>query len=94
VRELDAGAYDVMVVAGGQGPMFTYKEAADLHRKFVEFYETGKVTAALCHGPAILAFATLADGEPLVKGKTVTGFPNVATWSPASRTSPAGRSPR
>jgi putative intracellular protease/amidase len=77
VRELDVDAYDVMVVAGGQGPMFTFKDATDLHRRFVEFYETGKVTAALCHGTAILAFTTLAGGEPLVKGKTVTGFPNV-----------------
>jgi putative intracellular protease/amidase len=77
VREVDVAAYDVLVVAGGQGPMFTFKEAADLQRKFVEFYETGKVTAALCHGAAVLAFATLSDGRPLVKGKTVTGFPNV-----------------
>ena len=38
---------------------------------------TGKVTSALCHGSAILAFATLSNGDPLVKGKTVTGFPNV-----------------
>jgi putative intracellular protease/amidase len=77
IRELDIDAYDVLVVAGGQGPMFTFKEATDLHKKFVEFYETGKVTSALCHGTAILAFAKLSNGEPLVKGKTVTGFPNV-----------------
>jgi putative intracellular protease/amidase len=77
VDDLDVDAYDVLVVAGGQGPMFTFKAATNLQRKFVEFYETGKVTAALCHGAAILAFATLSDGEPLVKGKTVTGFPNV-----------------
>jgi putative intracellular protease/amidase len=77
VRELDVEAYDVMVVAGGQGPMFTFKDAADLHRKFVEFYETGKVTAALCHGAAILALTTLSDGRPLAEGKTVSGFPNV-----------------
>jgi putative intracellular protease/amidase len=77
VRDLDVDDYDVLVVAGGQGPMFSFKDATDLRRKFVEFYETGKVTSALCHGTAILAFATLSDGEPLVKGKTVTGFPNV-----------------
>ena len=77
VRDLDIDAYDVLVVAGGQGPMFTFRDATDLQEKFVEFYETGKVTSALCHGTAILAFATLADGEALVKGKTVTGFPNV-----------------
>jgi putative intracellular protease/amidase len=77
VRDLDVDAYDVLVVAGGQGPMFTFKEATDLQAKFVEFYETGKVTSALCHGTAILAFATLSSGRPLVQGKTVTGFPNV-----------------
>jgi putative intracellular protease/amidase len=77
IVELDVGAYDVLVVAGGQGPMFTFGEATDLHRKFVEFYESGKVTAALCHGTAVLAYARLSDGEPLVKGKTVTGFLNV-----------------
>jgi putative intracellular protease/amidase len=57
--------------------MFTFKDATELHQKFVDFYETGKVTSALCHGTAVLAFATLSSGEPLVKGKTVTGFPNV-----------------
>jgi putative intracellular protease/amidase len=77
VRELDVETYDALVVAGGQGPMFTFRDATDLHRKFSEFYETGKVAAALCHGTAILAFATLTDGTPLVQGKTVTGFPNV-----------------
>lgn len=77
IDEFDVDAYDALVVAGGQGPMFTFKDATNLHRAFAEFYETGKVTAALCHGTAILAFATLSNGEPLVKGKTVTGFPNV-----------------
>ena len=77
VDELEVDDYDVLVVAGGQGPMFTFREATNLQRKFVEFYETGKVTSALCHGTAILAFTTLSSGEPLVKGKTVTGFPNV-----------------
>jgi putative intracellular protease/amidase len=77
VAELDVDAYDALVVAGGQGPMFTFKDATDLQRKFVEFYESGKVTSALCHGTAILAFAKLKNGEALVAGKTVTGFPNV-----------------
>jgi putative intracellular protease/amidase len=77
VDDLDVDAYDVLVVAGGQGPMFTFKDATTLQQKFVEFYLSGKVTAALCHGSAILAFTDLPDGTPLVHGKTVTGFPNV-----------------
>jgi len=69
--------YDAMVVAGGQGPMFTFEQAYRLQRKFVEFYESGKVTAALCHGTAILRYAKLSSGDRLVTGKTVTGFANV-----------------
>ena len=77
VDEIDVHRYDAIIVAGGQAPMFTFDTATNLHAKFVEFYEQGKVAAALCHGTAILRYATLSNGEPLVKGKTVTGFPNV-----------------
>ncbi len=77
VDEIDVNRYDAIVVAGGQAPMFTFDKAANLHKKFVEFYEANKVASALCHGTAILRYATLSNGEPLVKGKTVTGFPNV-----------------
>ena len=57
--------------------MFTFDGAENLHRTFVAFYEAGKVAVALCHGTAVLKFARLSDGSPLVAGKTVTGFPNV-----------------
>jgi putative intracellular protease/amidase len=77
VDEIDVNAFDAIVVAGGQGPMFTFDTATNLHAKFVEFYEVGKVAAALCHGVAILKYARLANGDPLVEGKTVTGFANV-----------------
>ena len=77
VARLDVDRFDAIVVAGGQGPMFTFDAASDLHRTFVRFYEAGKVAAALCHGVAILRYARLTDGNPLASGKTVTGFANV-----------------
>lgn len=77
VREIDLDGFDAIIVAGGQAPMFTFETATDLQEKFVAFYEAGKVTAALCHGTAILRYAKLSNGEPLAKGKTVTGFANV-----------------
>lgn len=76
VDEIDVDRFDALVVAGGQGPMFTFEKATNLHAKFTEFYESGKLTAALCHGTAILKYARLSNGEPLVGGKTVTGFAN------------------
>jgi putative intracellular protease/amidase len=87
-QDIDPAAFDAIVVAGGQGPMFTYEAAIGLQQKFVDFYESGKIAAALCHGVAILRYARLASGKPLVTGKTVTGFANVeedfadnAVWS-------------
>ena len=77
IDDLDIERFDALVVAGGQGPMFTFETATNLQRRFVEFYEAGKVTAALCHGVAVLRYARLADGRPLVEGRTVTGFANV-----------------
>jgi putative intracellular protease/amidase len=84
---------DTLPIAGGQGPMFTFADATDLHRKFVQFYESGKVTAALCHGTAVLAYTRLSNGEPLVKGKTVTGFPNVEEDAADQMTWEAGALP-
>jgi putative intracellular protease/amidase len=77
VDDIDLDRFDAIVVAGGQAPMFTYDAATGLQAKFVEFYEAGKLCSALCHGLALLRFTTLSTGEPLVKGKTVTGFANV-----------------
>ena len=88
VSELTVTAFDAIVVAGGQSPMFTYEYATGLQRIFVAFHEAGKVAAALCHGTALLRYARRADGSLLAAGKTVTGFANVeedfadaATWA-------------
>jgi putative intracellular protease/amidase len=77
VSEIDLRRFDAIVVAGGQAPMFTFAHAHALHAKFVEFYEAGKHAVSLCHGTAILRYATLSNGQLLVAGKTVTGFANV-----------------
>jgi putative intracellular protease/amidase len=88
VDQIDLNAFQAIVVAGGQGPMFTFEHAKALQSKFVEFYEKGKITCALCHGVSLLRYAKLSNGEFLAKGKTVTGFANVeedfadnAVWS-------------
>jgi putative intracellular protease/amidase len=77
VSDIDMKAFDAIVVAGGQAPMFTFEQATNLHRKFVEFFEAGKIACALCHGVAILKYAKLSNGNYLATGKTVTGFANV-----------------
>ncbi len=76
LNDVSAADYDAIVVAGGQSPMFTFPGETRLHNLLAEFYEAEKVTAALCHGTCALLYVKLADGQPLIKGKTMTGFAN------------------
>src|SRR3954452_18592714 len=43
VDEISLDAFDAIVVAGGEGPMFTMEKATNLHAKFAEFFEAGKI---------------------------------------------------
>ena len=69
--------YDALVVVGGQSPMFTFRNHAELQNALRTFFEAGKVTSALCHGTAALIDVTLSDGSYLIASKTMTGFANV-----------------
>jgi len=74
--DLDLDAFDAIMVAGGQSPMFTFRENDDLQRAIRHFYEAEKPTAVYCHGTAALVDLKLSDGSYLVEGRTVTGFAN------------------
>jgi len=70
------GDFDAIVVCGGQAPMFSFREDPSLQSALAEFYESGKVVAALCHGVSALVDVKLSDGSWLIAGRTVTGFSN------------------
>ena len=74
---LDLDDYDAIMVCGGQGPMFQFRDNADLQRAIAHFYEAAKPTAALCHGTCALLDVKLSDDSYLIAGKTITGFANV-----------------
>jgi putative intracellular protease/amidase len=76
LTDLDLDEYDAIMVAGGQSPMFTFREDEDLKSAIRRFYEAEKPTAVYCHGTAALVDLKLSDGSYLVDGKTVTGFAN------------------
>ena len=55
VLSVPSGAFDdALVVCGGQGPMFQFRDHEDVTRALVRFYEARKPTAALCHGTCAL----------------------------------------
>lgn len=75
--DLDLLRYDALLVCGGQSPMFTFADDATLQGAVRTFYESERITAALCHGVSALVNVRLSSGEYLVEGKTLTGFANV-----------------
>ncbi len=77
LADLNLDEYDAIMIAGGLGPMFSFREHQSLHRAIRHFYESEKPTCIYCHGTAALVDLTLSDGSYLVAGKTVTGFSNV-----------------
>ncbi len=76
IENLSARDFDAVVVCGGQGPMFTFRQDTALIDLFMSFYQANKPSAALCHGTCLLLETKLEDGTPLVQGKRMTGFAN------------------
>lgn len=74
LASIDAKDYAAIIVAGGQSPMYTFRGNTRLQNLITQFYESGKPTAALCHGVAALVDTRLSNGRYLIKGKRVTGF--------------------
>lgn len=76
VETVDASAYRLVYVPGGHGTMFDLAQTPAVGKLLANAFEGGAVVGAVCHGPAGLLDATLGNGEPLVKGRNVTGFTN------------------
>lgn len=74
VRALDASRYDAVFFPGGHGTMWDLPGNAEVRRIVEQAERSGKVIAAVCHGPAALVDAMRADGQPLVAGRRVAGF--------------------
>jgi putative intracellular protease/amidase len=68
--------YDALYVAGGVGPMFTFRGDVALQKLLRDFYESTKLTAVVCHGTAALLDVKSSDGRYLIEGKLMTGYAN------------------
>jgi putative intracellular protease/amidase len=66
--------YDAVWVAGGGGPLLTFKDDTALHALIASFYEKGRIVALICHGSSLLLWTCLSDGKLLANGKKWTGF--------------------
>jgi len=74
IDSMTATPYDALYLAGGHGAMFDFPHNPALAALVKMFHETGKIIAAVCHGPSGLLNVRLADGTWLITGRQVTGF--------------------
>lgn len=76
LAEVSSDDYDAVFYPGGHGPLWDLAESTDSTKLIESFYNANKPVSFVCHAPAALKHVKNADGEPLVKGKKVTGFTN------------------
>jgi protease I len=69
-EEIDAAAYDALVIPGGRAPEYIRLEM-DVLKIVQHFAEAEKPIAAICHGPQVLAAAGV------LAGKRCTAYPAV-----------------
>jgi putative intracellular protease/amidase len=67
--------FNTISSVGGHGPMWDLVDNPDSIALIESFYNSGKPVAAVCHSPAVF-HRVMYQGQPLVKGKRVTGFTN------------------
>ncbi len=74
VDQVDFGRYDAIFLPGGHGTMWDMPGSEALARGVSRMLAEGRPVAAVCHGPAGLVSATTDEGEPVVRGRTVSAF--------------------
>ena len=75
LEAMNAEDFDAVFYPGGHGPLWDLAESRDSISLIESFYAAGKPVALVCHAPGVLRHVQ-HGGEPLVKGKRVTGFTN------------------
>lgn len=76
IEDVVAADYKAVFFVGGKGAMFDFPENKKIQSIVKEYYQSGKVIGAVCHGPAALVNVTLDDGSNLLKNKRVSSFTN------------------
>jgi putative intracellular protease/amidase len=75
LADMKSENFETVFYVGGHGPLWDLAESPASIALLESFYNSGKVIALVCHSPGVLRHV-MYQGEPLVKGKRVTGFTN------------------
>ena len=75
--ELQASAYKAVHYIGGSSAMYGVAQNIAIQQLVMDIYENHKgIISSVCHGTAGIAFLTLKNGEYLVSGKRISGYPD------------------
>ncbi|NTS78478.1 type 1 glutamine amidotransferase domain-containing protein [Catenovulum sp. SM1970] len=75
-EQINPDDYWGVYIGGGYGVMFDVADNKKIHAIIRRIYESGGMVGVGGHGAGAIANVTLSDGDFLVKGKKVAGFPN------------------
>ncbi|WP_430457396.1 nuclear transport factor 2 family protein [Rheinheimera sp.] len=76
-RELNAADYRAVHYIGGSSAMYGVAEDPHIARLVMDIYQQHLgIISAVCHGTAGIVHLKTADGQYLVKGKRVSGYPD------------------
>ncbi len=76
LSEISVDDYDAVFYPGGHGPLWDLSNDRDSIEIIETFWDDKKPVAAVCHAPSVLLHVKDETGQPLLKGKKVTGFTN------------------
>ena len=76
LADVNESDYDAVFYPGGHGPLWDLAVDKNSISLIESFYKHNKPVAFVCHAPGALIHVKDENGEPLVKGKEVTGFSN------------------
>jgi len=74
IKDVDPKTYQALYFVGGKGAMFDFPDNEYIQSLIREYYESGKIVSAVCHGPAALVNVRLSNGELLIANRQVSSF--------------------
>jgi len=74
ISDVKVEDFDAVFYPGGHGPLWDLANDINSIALIENFYNQNKPIAFVCHAPGVLLKVKLPNGDPLVKGKELTGF--------------------
>jgi putative intracellular protease/amidase len=74
LSDMDQADYDSVFFPGGHGPLWDLTNDRNALSLIEDMLSAEKPVALVCHAPGILTNVKAPNGEPVAKGRAVTGF--------------------